>query len=103
MNDKLKQINGHDLKTVAGILIRAAGICLAILIVWFVWLLIGPEFAYKTYSVWFGITRPEFMLLNLIGLMGFKILCITFFLIPFAAIKLYEKSKQTQSAGVLKI
>ncbi len=95
MNDKIKQINRHDLKMVAGILIRAAGIALAILIVWFVWLLIGSEFAYKNYSVWFGITRQDFLWLNLIGLMSFKILCTTFFLIPFAAIKLYGKSKQT--------
>ncbi len=92
MNDNTTQIKKHDLKKIAGILIRAAGISLAILIVWFGWLLIGSEFAYKNYSVWFGITRQDFMMLNLIGLMGFKIFCTTFFLIPFAAIKLYEKS-----------
>ncbi len=96
MNDKTKQINDYDLKKIAGILIRATVISLVILIIWFGWLLVGSEFAYKIYSIWFGITRQDFMLLNLIGLMGFKIFCTTFFLIPFAAIKLYEKSTYNQ-------
>jgi len=86
----------HDLKKIAGILIRAAVISLSILIVWFGWLLMASEFAYEIYSVWFGITQQDFILLNLIGLLVFKIFCAVFFLIPFAAIKLYEKQTCNQ-------
>ena len=96
MEDNITQSTKYDLKKVAGILIRATGISFLILIVWFGWLLTGPEFAYRNYSAWFGISKQDFILLNLFGLMGFKIFCTTFFLIPFAAIKLYEKSNYKQ-------
>ena len=92
MEKRTKQNDKHDLKIIAGILIRAALISLGILLLWSGWLVVASEYAYKIYFGLFSITQQEFISLNLIGLLVFKIFCTVFFLIPFVAIKLYERS-----------
>ncbi len=101
MDQQSNHSGTHDLKKIAGILIRAAIISIVLLIVWFGWLLMASEFAYNIYSIWFGITQRDFILLNIFGLLVFKIFCTVFFLIPFAAIKLYEKPKQSKTKAIL--
>ena len=92
MEKQTKQNNTHDLKIIAGVLIRATLISLGILLVWSGWLVVASEYAYKIYFGLFHITHQDFISLNLIGLLVFKIFCTVFFLIPFVAIKLYERS-----------
>lgn len=80
-----------DVTMICKILIRAIIISLFILLAWFFWFTIGSELGARLYASWFGLTRSEFVLLNLAGLLAFKMACIVFFLIPFAAIKLSMK------------
>ncbi len=95
MKEQTPRYDKHGFKMLSGILIRAAGISLLVLIVWSVWLLIGSEFACRYYSDWLGIPLKDFILLNLFGIMVFKVLATLFFLIPFAAVKWYGRLLHT--------
>ena len=61
----------------------------AILIIWFVMYLIGHDWAYKFHkSLWSGLTRHDFSMLNLYGMTFFKLFIFGVFLLPYFAIRL---------------
>ena len=83
--------NHFDAAMICRILALAIFISIFILLAWFIWFTIGSELGSRLYASWYGLTRHEFVLLNLAGLLAFKMACIVLFLIPFAAIKLCIK------------
>ena len=88
MNQDIKTRNGPGLETFSAILIRCFGICVFILLVWFLWSITFLDFGYQFYDAWFGITRQEFVMINLYAMAGFKVMGFIFFLIPWLAVRL---------------
>ena len=92
---KDEQINCLD--AVAGVLLRCFVLAFCLLLFSFVFYLLAADWAYSMHSRWFDISRHEFTLMYYY-LMGFmKIASFLFFLIPYIAIKLILRKKQSTS------
>ncbi|MBT6340482.1 MAG: hypothetical protein HOJ48_14410 [Desulfobacula sp.] len=88
MNQKTENETSQILHVCAKVLIRCFAFSVLILMIWFVWLLTCGDFGYQYFSAWFGLTKQEFVLENLNGMTELKLLSVTLFLVPYAAIKL---------------
>ena len=98
MNQHMENHTAQALDTFAAITIRAFCICVLILLTWFLWSITALDFGYQFYKAWFGITRQQFALANLIAMAGFKVFGVTLFLIPWLAVKLLAR-KNRREAG----
>ena len=86
-----KTIETH-LTHISNILIRGAAISAVILLAWFFWLVNGSDFGAGYFAYWFDLSQNDFIRLNLVGMMILKIIGLVFFLIPYAALKLYKRN-----------
>ncbi len=93
MNHALSTENKTHLNTISNILLRCFIIFTIILLAWFVWFLTAGDFGFQYHSSWFGITEREFNLANLYGMLLFKLLGVTLFLIPSLGIKMLLNCK----------
>jgi hypothetical protein len=84
MPDQIRDI----LNTCAGILLRCFILSLVLLLFWFVFFLLAGDLGYWIHSHWFDLTRHDFDLINYCGMALVKALNVTFFLIPYVAIRL---------------
>lgn len=76
------------LEATAQVLIRSFVLGLLLLLIWFgVFWLMG-DFAYNLHSTWFDLSRQQFHIIHYCGMGFLKIILFTFFLIPYAAIRL---------------
>ncbi len=83
------------LNSVAGVLIRCFFLGAALMLFWFVFYLIGGDFAYGIHSTWFDLSRHEFALVNYYGMAYLKINLFLLFLLPYVGIKMVlRKNKQ---------
>lgn len=87
-----KQNNSLDM--IAGVLLRCFVLAICLLLLWFVFYLVGGDWAYSIHSRWFEIDRYSFAMMNyhLMGIM--KIASFLFFLLPFISIKLILRKKK---------
>lgn len=98
MNQHMENQTAQALDTFSAITLRCFGICVLILLAWFIWSITALDFGYQFYNAWFGITHQQFALANLIVMAGFKVLGVTFFLIPWLAVQLLAR-KRTKEAN----
>lgn len=89
MNAKIETQLTKNLEAIASILIRCFVISISILVIWFLWSLTALDFGYQWYSQWFGLTKQEFVLVNLYSMSDLKLSGFIFFLVPYLAIKLF--------------
>ena len=89
---KDEQINCLD--AVAGVCLRCFVLAVCLLLLWFVFFLVGADWAYSIHSRWFDISRHEFTLMYYYVMAFFKMASFLFFLIPYIAIKLILRKKQ---------
>jgi hypothetical protein len=83
------------LEVTAKILIRCFILNFALILLWFMFYLIGSsEWGYELHSKIFDITRHEFTLINYCGIAFAKLCNFILFLIPYVAIRLVLKLKQ---------
>jgi hypothetical protein len=86
----------ETLETVSRVLWRCAVIGYIILVIWFVAIIIPGSPIYTLHGQMFDLTAHECALLHF-GLMGaFKIAVMTFFLIPWVAIRLVLRCQRCQ-------
>ena len=69
------------------VLIRAFALGMGLLMIWFVFLLVGKDFAFRIHTALFGITEQQFMLINYAGMGLLKIFAFAVFLVPYIAIR----------------
>jgi hypothetical protein len=60
----------------------------AVLLLWFLAVLLAPDWLYGMNARWFAIGRHEFELVNYCGIAFLKLVNLAFFLCPYFAIKL---------------
>jgi hypothetical protein len=83
-----REQNDLFLEMLAGILIRSFLLGLGLMLLWFLFYLVLPDWTYEMNTKWFNIGRHEFDLINYCGI-GFVKMCILlFFLFPYLSIKL---------------
>ena len=84
-----------SLEVTAKILIRCFILNFALILLWFIFYLIGSsQWGYELHSKIFDITRHEFVLINYCGIAFAKLCNFIFFLFPYVAIRLVLKLKQ---------
>jgi hypothetical protein len=83
---KDEQIN--LMENLAGILIRCFFLVYALLLIWFIFCLVGGDWGYNLTSKWFQVSKHEYNLVCYCGIAFMKICVLTFFLIPYIAIEL---------------
>lgn len=96
MSEQMSGTKPGQLKIWSSFLARAIVISIFILLVWFAWFTMASEFGYRFYAETFGLSRQAFVILNLAGMLGFKMACFVFFLIPYAAVKWIELKHRNQ-------
>ncbi len=79
------------LDCVSGVLIRCFLLSFALLLVWFLFFLLGGEQGYRIHSQWFDLSRRDYDLLSYYGMAFMKISVILFFLFPYIAIRLVRR------------
>jgi len=85
----------NRLEVMAKILIRCFILNFALILIWFVFFLIGSSrWGYEFHSKVFDITRHEFAVINYCGIAFAKLCNIIFFLFPYFSIRLVLKLKQ---------
>lgn len=95
MTKSLSEKTTQFLDAVAAILLRCFIMTVsALLFVWIV-IAIAGDGIYKIHNLWFDLPRPEYDKLLFAGLMFMKILNVTFFMIPYVAIKHYLRNQPT--------
>ncbi|MGO9377373.1 MAG: DUF6868 family protein [Dissulfurispiraceae bacterium] len=83
-----------NLEVAAKILIRCFILNIALILLWFIFYLIGSgRWGYELHSKIFDITSHEFVLINYCGIAFAKLCNIIFFLFPYVAIRLVLKLK----------
>jgi hypothetical protein len=82
------------LEALARILIRSFlfGVCLMLL--WFLFYLLLPDWTYEMNTKWFNIGRHEFDLINYCGIGLMKITLLLFFLFPYLSLRLILRKKK---------
>jgi hypothetical protein len=91
---KDEQIN--LMENLAGILIRCFCLAYALLLIWFVFCLVGGDWGYNLTSQWFKVSKHEYELVCYYGIAFMKICVLTFFFIPYIAIKLVLRKNKKQ-------
>jgi len=84
-----------DTRFIEGVLLRCFLYGIALLLFWFVIILIAGGLAYSVHSSIFDITRREFDLMNYYGMALFKMFVFMVFLIPYLAIRFTAKSQKS--------
>jgi len=82
------------LDTAAGILLRCFVLAFCLLWLWFIFFLVGKDWAYSIHSRWFEISRLDFDLMFYQSMALFKMAILLFFLLPFISIKLILRKKK---------
>jgi len=82
------------LDTAAGILLRCFVLAFCLLWLWFIFFLVGKDWAYSIHSRWFEISRFDFDLMFYQSMALFKMAILLFFLLPFISIKLILRKKK---------
>jgi hypothetical protein len=77
-----------DEQYLARILLRCIFLGFALLLIWFILILVGGNVAFEIHSKLFDITRHDFDLMHYWGMGLTKIFIMVFFVIPFIAIRL---------------
>ncbi len=75
------------METVAKITIRCFFLNLIVMLIWFLFYVLAPDFIYQTHFRLFNITKQQFAAINYGGMMLLKIITFTFFLFPYVACK----------------
>lgn len=89
-----EQRNYITLESVATILGGAFLINVAIILLWFIIVLIGPDWMFCITSKWFSVSKHEFNLINYGGIAFYKVINIVFFLCPYLSIKFLLRKKK---------
>ena len=79
-------------KTLGKVLLRSCILGIALLLLWFVFFLVGDDWAYGIHSKWFEITKHDFDLMNYYGMAFVKMIIFLLFLIPYLSIKMISRS-----------
>jgi len=74
-------------------LLRSWLLGIALMLWWFVFFLIGGNWAYGIHSQWFDMTKHDFDLLNYYGMAFVKMSILLFFFIPYVSIRLVLRKK----------
>ena len=82
------------LEAIAAILLRCFLLCMAVLLLWFGFILLGADFAYGIHSQWFELSRHDFDLMNYYGMALIKGCGFMFFLFPYISIRLVLRKKE---------
>ncbi|HUW19547.1 MAG TPA: hypothetical protein VMW16_09615 [Sedimentisphaerales bacterium] len=82
------------LDAAAGIFLRCFVLAVCLLLLWFVFFLVGADWAYGIHSRWFGLSRLHFDLMIYYGLAFFKMAAILFFLLPYVSIRLILRKRR---------
>jgi len=91
-----KDEQNYLLENFAGIFIRCFFISYALLLIWFVFCLVGGDWGYDLTSQWFKVSKHEYDLVCYYGIAFMKICALTFFLFPYIAIKMVlRKNKKS--------
>ena len=85
------------LESMAGILIRCFFLAYALLLIWFVFYWVGGDGGYNLISQWFKASKHEYDSVCYYGIALMKICALTFFLIPYIAIKLVLRKNKKNS------
>jgi len=84
------------MENLAGIFIRCFFLAYALLLIWFVFFWAGGDWGYNLTSHWFTVSKHEYDLVCYYGIAFMKICVLTFFLLPYIAIKLVlRKNKKS--------
>ena len=94
MKSSQADIQEH-LDALAGILIRCFLGGMVLLAVWFAWFVFAGDWIYQLHARWFQIPRPSFYAIHYAGMAVTKIAIILFFLLPWIAIKLMSRRKDS--------
>ncbi len=89
-----EQLNYITLESLATILGGAFLINVVILLLWFIIVLICPDWLYGITSKWFSIDKHEFDIINYGGIAFYKVINIAFFLCPYLSVKLLLRKKK---------
>ena len=77
-----------DRKFVEGVLLRCVVLGFVVLIIWFVFVLLGPGFLYDVHgSLFKEITVRQFQVIHYCGMGLLKLLIFVFFLVPYIALR----------------
>ena len=83
------------LDSVSGILIRCFFLSFALLLISFIFYLLGGEWVYRIHSKWFALSRHDYDSLFYYGMAFIKTCAILFFLFPYLSIRLVlQKNKK---------
>ncbi len=88
-----KDEQNNLLDAVAGILLRCFVLSVCLLLLWFVFFLVGKDWAYSIHSRWFEISRHDFDVIIYCSIAFFKMAALLFFLLPFISIELILQKK----------
>ena len=83
------------LESIAGILIRCFFLSYALLLIWFVFCLTGGDWGYNLTSQRFNVSKHEYDLVCYYGIAFMKICVLTFFLIPYIAIRMVLRKNKS--------
>jgi hypothetical protein len=70
------------------VLLRCFILGVVFMLLWFLFILVGADFAHGIHSKWFPISKEQFLLLNYVGMGISKLFLIGVFLIPYISIRL---------------
>lgn len=82
------------LDTVAGVCLRCFVLAICLMLLWFVFLLVGRDWVYSIHSRCFEIDRYNFNIMCYHWMGITKIASFLFFLLPFISIKLILRKKK---------
>jgi hypothetical protein len=84
----------NSLETVAGICLRCFVLSVCLMLLWFIFFLVGKDWAYSIHSRWFEISRHDFDVIIYCSIAFFKMAILLFFLLPYISIKLILRKKR---------
>jgi hypothetical protein len=84
-----------DSKFIEGVLLRCTILGVAVLLIWFSFLLVGRGLIHSVHGSLFGnITNSQFDIIHYCGLGLTKIFVFTFFFIPYVAMRWTDKNQK---------
>jgi hypothetical protein len=81
-----------DRRFVSGVLLRCMIYSFILVLWWAAMILVGGDWVYRIQSVFFGLSRHEFDLINYCGIGLLKVFMFMAFVIPWLAIRFTAKS-----------
>lgn len=88
MNEAYKQ--NETLNLIAKVLIWSAIMGFVSIFLWFGIIAWGNDFCYTLHSRWFPISKEQFYAIHYAGILFTKLIVVTFFLIPYLAIRVVQ-------------